>query len=240
MIIPKENNRSIRAYSTTNYDYFRDYDRIKFKLTHMESSLKKASSLLDIGCAKGELIYLMKEKFPHIKYTGLEYNQELIEIAQKESFLNTVNFVNGDARDFNLNQSFDIVLMSGVLSIFDDFSTVIQNMLNHISSNGVCYIFGMFNPKDMDVIIRFRNNYNNSVNWESGFNNFSLKTIKKYIFSLDFQLEVFPFKISTVLKPADNPIRSYTLSTTDNELIITNGIGIITNFYLLKIYKNKR
>ena len=60
----KNINTSIETYKEGSYEKFKGYERTRFLFTHILPRLEKAESVLDIGCAKGELIYAMKERFP--------------------------------------------------------------------------------------------------------------------------------------------------------------------------------
>lgn len=230
-------NKSIDSYNNSDYEKFKSYDRFDFLIREMSDSLKSASNCLDIGCAKGELIYILKEKYPKITYVGLEYSKELIDIAQKESFLKDVVFIEGDAQKFKLNEKFDIVVMSGVLSIFDEVQNILDNMLDHINSGGKGYIFGGFNIDDIDVIVRYRNNYINSDIWESGWNIFSIPSIEKVLAPHISSFHYKKFNLSQNIEKKDNPVSSYTVNTVNKDKIILTGGGIVRDFYLLSFTK---
>jgi trans-aconitate methyltransferase len=231
-------NKSIDTHMKMTYEHFRNYRRIHFLIGEMRPLLSNAKTLLDIGCAKGELIYLLKEEFPYIDYTGLEYDQGLISLATKEPSLKDVDFVCGDARTFELGKVYDITVMSGVLSIFDDFETPLKSMLRHTGKGGSGFIFGMFNRYDVDVILRYRNNTKGSSTWESGLNNFSLKTIMNFLNKYVENLTVKEFKLDINLEISSDPIVSYTLNTDERGKIILNGTGILIDFYLIHFTRN--
>lgn len=43
----------------------------------------KTSNLLDIGCGVGAMSELCSKRLPHVSYTGVDYSQEAIDIAQE-------------------------------------------------------------------------------------------------------------------------------------------------------------
>ncbi|MCX6077360.1 MAG: class I SAM-dependent methyltransferase [Campylobacterales bacterium] len=227
-------NNSIENYKLFDYEKFKNYDRFKFLVSMMEQKLNDSDTLLDIGCAKAELIYCLKEKFPHIQYTGLEFSQDLIDMASSQSFLKDVKLIQGDAQNFNINKKFDIVVMSGVLSIFDEIEVVLTNFISHLTNKGKGYIFGMFNSNDIDVLIKFRNNYINSNQWETGLNNFSINTVDSYLKQYFSIIKWTKFDLSVDLPKTENPINSYTLNCNEGK-VITNGTGLITDFYLIEL-----
>ncbi|MFC1492624.1 class I SAM-dependent DNA methyltransferase [candidate division KSB1 bacterium] len=66
-------------------------------------------SVLETGCGTGTLgKYLMDAGFD---YTGLDLYQEMIDIARREN--PSMNFIQGDMRDLNLDSKFDSVIITG-------------------------------------------------------------------------------------------------------------------------------
>jgi len=228
---------SIQAYKDKSYEKFKNYERFKFIIKIIHPSLKKASSLLDIGCAKGEFFYAIKDDFHDISCTGIELSEDLINTGLAKKELSHVNFVKASALDFDLKEHFDIAIMSGVLSIFDDIDPPLENMANHIKSGGRGFIFSGFNTNNIDVIVRHRNNEMSSTKWESGLNMFSLKTVENSLKRFSNEVIFHKFVIPIDLKPTDNPIQSYTLNTKEQGRIILNGANIIRDFYLIEFKK---
>ncbi len=234
-----EKNESQEPYLLQTFEQYKGYERFSFVRNYIRPYLDQATAVLDIGCAKGEFISFMKEVAPDVLYTGLEYSRELIDLARKEESLAGVNVVEGDARDFDLNQQFDVVLMQGVLSIFDQYEKPLQTMMRHVMPGGVGVVFGMFNSFDVDVIMRYRNNAAGKIDWESGLNNFSLKRVHEYLCQFTQDIRVIPFNLSIDLTTsAEKPIRSYTLKTLERGRIILNGTGMLTDIYLIIIKKS--
>jgi len=233
-MLEKNVNLSVESYKT-DYKKFEKYDRFKFLVNHIKKVMRNHYSLLDIGGAKGELIYLLQKDFPKNEYVCLEYNNELIEIGKK--FLTNVEFIKGDAQDFDLNKQFDIVVMSGVLSIFDNIDNVLKNMIKHIKKDGYGFIFGGFNKDDIDVIVRFKNNYVDSNIWESGWNMFSINSVYKVLAPYVKNFEYKKFVLNTSLKKTSNPVNSYTVELKNGEFLILTGGNIVRDFYLLKFQK---
>ena len=234
-------NKSIDVYKNNDYEKFSSYERFHFVKNHMDQSCKEASSFLDIGCAKGEFIYFLKKSHPHINYTGLEYSNDLINIGREQPQLNDVEWIHGDAQDFSLSKQFDIVYMSGVLSIFDEFEPVLKNSLEHLSANGTLFIWGAFTADDIDVIVRYRDNNHSPDVWQSAWNMFSLKTISRFLESEGATCKTHSFSISTDLKRNhESPVSSYTLNLENGDRVIATGGNIIRDFYLLEIKKGDK
>jgi len=80
---------------------------------------------LDAGSATGAFGSYLRERFPFLDVTNLEYNAKLHAIGRKN--VPGCSFVRGDAGKMTMfgKKQFDFVTMVGVLSIFDDFSAPI-------------------------------------------------------------------------------------------------------------------
>lgn len=232
----KNINNSIESYLKGNYEEFKNYERIKFLLTNLKEiiDLDKKYKLLDLGCSKGEIIYLIKENFKNIEFTGIDKSQALIDKAKNETFIQSERFILDDILSFNLNEKFDIILMSGVLSIFDDYEKFLLNAIQHMKKNSYGIIFSAFNKEDIDVIIRYRNNFIKSKEWESGWNLFSLKQITKFLENFSDDIEIIPFKLNKKIKKKSNPVTSYSIELKDDSKMLLTGGNIVRDFYLIK------
>ena len=137
---------------------------------------------------------------------------------------------------YNKKLYFDIVIASGVLAFYDNFSKAIDKMTSFLKRNSNLYIFGTFNSQDIDTIIKFRNNYTKS-GWEKGLTSFSIKSVSNYLTKKKYKFSFKKFDIPFNLKKKTNPIISYTLSYSKNKRIILNGANIKMELFYLKIKK---
>ena len=80
----------------------------------------------------------------------------------------------------NLKSTFDIVIAAGVLAFYDDFTLPLNKMLSLLKKERSLYVIGTFNSKNIDTLVKFRNNYRNS-NWEIGLNQYSIETTSKFL-----------------------------------------------------------
>jgi trans-aconitate methyltransferase len=229
---------SIHTYLDNSYETFSSYDRFKFIFSFMAPHLETAESLLDIGCAKGEFLYSIRDEFPDLHYTGIETSDELLRLAASQPELAGARFIKDSALTFDLQEEFDIALMSGVLSLFDDIEPPLERMAHHIRRGGHGFVFSGFNSNDIDVIVRHRNNVKGTQDWESGLNMFSLNTVRKSLSRFSTEIASHKFQLSIDLEPHEDPIRSYTLNTKEQGRIIVNGANIIRDFYLTEFVKS--
>jgi SAM-dependent methyltransferase len=100
-------------------------------------------SLLDLGCGTGNHTKLLKDEFA---VTGVDLSEGMLGEARKKNA--DVSFHQGDARTFNLEQQFDVVIMmSAVLGYQLTNEAVIETLKNanrHTKPGGL-FIFDVWN-----------------------------------------------------------------------------------------------
>lgn len=197
----------------------------------------KTPSILDIGCATGDFLYYVSTLYSEAELSGLDAMEELLEHAKKE--VSGAKFYLGDIFN-NLNlpeRQFDLVFMSGVNDIYDTFEPWINNILKLTS--GRAYVFGIFNPEDVDVLVKTRHS-GDSTSFKPGWNLFSKKSISIYLDSLNIEHKFINWDINIdIEKNINEPLRSWTFKDNDGKRLIINGTQLIHRFYLLEIIKNK-
>lgn len=197
--------------------------------------------MLDIGCETGSFLYFLRRIYPSAELIGLDVVPELLAKVDEKLKIKTVLGDISDTESYKDKisglQDCDFVTMMGVLSIFDDFKPIITNALNLIKEKGILYVFGIFNPKNLDVIIRSKKS-DRECNWERGWNCFSIYSVKKYCEEMGCQVKFIPFHIGIdIAKHEDDPLRSWTIDLASGEKMVVNGLQLVHNFYLEKIKK---
>lgn len=199
------------------------------------SSLGDGTRILDIGCATGDFLWYINSLNPNLDLAGIDVDNELLQRAKNE--VPTIKTYNADiSKKVEIDREFDFIFMNGVHSIFEDFESWLGNVLDLMrEGNAKAYIFGIFNPEDLDIVLRVRPS-GESGDWESGWNCPSQKSIglfldandRKYSFS-EFQLDVDIEKTST------DPLRSWTQRMENGENIVLHGSQLVHRFSLLQI-----
>ena len=70
---------------------------------------KTGGKVLEIGCGNGYTLSHLVTQFPEYKFTGLDFSEDLLEIARSRKLRN-VAFEQGDARNLKFDdESFDVV-----------------------------------------------------------------------------------------------------------------------------------
>jgi len=213
------------------YDNYKESFLFLVKLLNKVIIKEKKYSLIDVGCANGELIYLLKKRFKNISFTGLDIRKDLIKKAKKK-LGKKVNFINNDIFRNIINEQFDFVICSGVIGITDEPKKFLNNLKKMKKKNGSIYLFHHFNEFKFNVYIKYQSlrkmNY-----FEKGWNIFSLDYIKK-IFKTQ-KIKFFKFNIKKKIKHnKKDPIRSWTIKI-NKKNFFTNGLSILLNQYWVKI-----
>ena len=168
-------------------------------------------SMLDIGCADGLFCRHLSKALPKSSITG-------------------------NAESFIPDQPFDLIVASGILSVFDDFEPLLKKWLSWLKPDGTMIVFGRFNSMDIDVKISFRNNLNQS-GWEGGLNAYSIATVGKFLKNHGYKYEFSKFHLEKLIPKQDDPIRTYTVITEDGDKMIVNGANLIAEHFHLTINK---
>lgn len=202
-------------------------------------ALLAGAVVCDVGCAAGELAYYLRKTWPQTRVIGYDLLPELVERAR--NVVEGAEFNTGSALDPGLMpESFaDVIFMSGVLSIFDDYKVALTNLVSWLKPGGRAIVFGVFNPEPVDVIIRSRaSEAGDDTPWETGWNVFSTQSIRGFLGKSPARPEVafYPFRLPFDLpQNADDPLRSWTIPLADGNRMIVNGLCLVHHFMALEI-----
>ena len=192
-------------------------------------------SMLDIGCADGLFCRHLSKALPKSSITGIDISEKFISQAKSHNHSNC-KFLPGNAESFIPDQPFDLIVASGILSVFDDFEPLLKKWLSWLKPDGTMIVFGRFNSMDIDVKISFRNNLNQS-GWEGGLNAYSIATVGKFLKNHGYKYEFSKFHLEKLIPKQDDPIRTYTVITEDGDKMIVNGANLIAEHFHLTINK---
>lgn len=194
---------------------------------------------LDIGCATGDLLHYLNKCFPNMKLFGMDISTKMIEVAKERLPMSSFYCEDISVRNVELASKFDYCLISGVLNCFDDIKPAIENLIEMTKPGGRIIILDMINNLPIDVIMRHRrSDHGNSTPWEMGWNYFSKST---FIANLDAHSErvrsysFIPFYMPFDIASKDDPMRTWTIQTTDNQHQLVNGAMQLVNLEFLII-----
>lgn len=101
-----------------------------------------------------------KKKFD---LTGIDFSKSLLDIAKKK--VPNAKFKIIDLKKkINLKKKFNICTCLGTLSIFDKKFKIINKLVNLVKKKGELIFFDPINEHDVNVIIRYQNNFEKKKN----------------------------------------------------------------------------
>ncbi len=118
------------------------YLRVKLKLEdnyrQFHELIPKNAKILDIGCGYGFLSYMLSFLSEKRFITGIDYDQEKIEIANNCLSKNDrLNFLDGDIAEMELN-NFDVFVLSDILHYLQENQQrlVLEKCIDHLNESG--------------------------------------------------------------------------------------------------------
>jgi trans-aconitate methyltransferase len=206
-------------------------------ILHCKKNLHKSFSgeVLDIGCATGSALSLIQKEYPRAVLTGIDVDTDLLRLA-RERLGTEASLISSTAEMFHPEKNYDLIIASGILSIFDDFSHMLKKWIDWLNPQGLLYVFGRFNSQNIDTLVRFRN-LQTTNRWESGLNSYSLKTVSAFLDQLQVKYEFIRFVLNEDLPRSDDPIRTFTCKCEDGSRLVLNGANILAEHYHLILRK---
>ncbi len=188
-----------------------------------------SGSVADVGCAAGAFPAYLKQRFQSSEVVGIEHLEELRSKAEN-NFPN-IRFIRGDVTDkSSVKQKFDVITMLGVLCIFDDYESVLTNVLSWLKPKGKLVLHNMVSEFDIDVFVKYApsSKQYNSNSLESGWNIISEKSLQLVSEKNAARLvSCEKFMIGVDLDKQDHDLmRSWTERNGSNERIIFNALHL--------------
>jgi ubiquinone/menaquinone biosynthesis C-methylase UbiE len=126
------------------------------KATHMNMKVKP-TTILDVGCGTGaHAIELAKRGY---RVTGVDLSQPMLEHAKHKAneleASKRPEFFHGDARSFDLNKQYDVVIMMfavvGYLTTNEDVLAGLRNVRRHLKPGGLFVCDFWYGPSVLSV-----------------------------------------------------------------------------------------
>lgn len=121
------------------------------------------NSILDLGCGTGNHSHVLTNNGHHV--VGIDRSQEMLDVAKEKTPHSSAQFLKADLSNFNLNQSFDLVIsMFGVISYLKN-NTQLYSMFNSVHNHlklGGLFIFDVWHgsavlhqlPENRDITVK--------------------------------------------------------------------------------------
>lgn len=211
----------------------------KEMLLLMEENISFSNGkFLDLACASGIFASAFKSNWPNFKIKGIDLDSELIAKSKKDYPALEKSFSCENCREISGKEKFDVVHASGILSVFEDFEETLTEWIHLLTERGKLFLFNRFNSKDVDVLIKHRNN-TKSYGWETGLNTFSIETLKRFLNKKNLSYQIKKFNLTIDLTEHADPIRSFTRRLEDQSRLVLNGANIISEHFFVIIDRKK-
>jgi trans-aconitate methyltransferase len=207
----------------------------KFVLNEIDSDFAKNASIVDIGCATGDFIWFLQQNFPDAELVGVDVDEQLLQRARAE--VPSAEFFRANIVEDKIDKQYDLVFFLSVHAIWDSAETWLNPLVDLVreKKKSAVYVFGLFNPEDVDVMVRSRKSSSDGP-WETGWNIISKKTVRDYCENKGWECSFKNFQIDVELeKNESDPLRSYTLMMKDDQPLVVNGLQIVHQTSLLTI-----
>lgn len=195
-------------------------------------------SVLDVGCATGELLNFLAGEIECPTLVGVDVAPELLDVGRR--LLPSARFENASALNLTatLKTQFDLVCAFGCMSIFDEtqIEPFWDNVLGVTKPGGYAVVFAPLNEFGVDTMIRHRKRMDDKIGvWETGWNIFSHETIREVIEARGASVEFVHFELPLRLDQNVDPVRTWTLATENRDLQLVNGLKLLIDHYFIVV-----
>ena len=184
-------------------------------------------------------LIILKKRFPSSNIEGIEYLDTLLTKASQD--FPEIPFSKGNVLDKkSVTKKFDVITMLGVLTIFDDYNTILKNVLSWINPKGRLILHNLINEYDIDVFIKYKKSSKSYIesDLESGWNIISKKSLELFADTNNAKLiscEDFSFGVD--LPKQKDVMRSWTEDNTLGTKDLYNALHIRQPYKIVVIEK---
>ena len=206
-----------------------------------EVSQEVFATIADVGCATGAFPSYLRARFPNQEVVGIEFLDSLRLKAERD--FPSIDVRYGNVLDkTSVTQKFDVITMLGVLCIFDDYKSVIENVLGWLNPGGRLILHNMVSEFDIDVTIKYKESSLNPKldDLESGWNIISERSLA--LVANENHATIIsskPFNLKVDLSKTDDVMRSWTESNANGDNEIYNALHVRQPQRIVTIKKYK-
>jgi len=132
--------------------------------TLLEKYLKNQASVLDIGCGMGGFRNILIKLKKNIKYSGLDFNENMILKAKKKYSSSSFYHYEGNKYEDFFSNKFDYVLIFGILHLNNNWKEILKNA-KKIAKKGIFFDIRSTEQKTVQSIKKsfFQLGYNKNI-----------------------------------------------------------------------------
>lgn len=143
------NNLYDKFYANIYDELFYSEPKVSHETNIIKNTLKKSSTILDLGCGTGQHISRLK----NYNITGLDSSNAMLQIAKKKA--PNIRYKLGDANNkslFDFHKFSDILVLYFVIYYQENISNVLENCYRWLKRGGQLIIH-LVNPEKFDPIL---------------------------------------------------------------------------------------
>ena len=210
-------------------------------ISFLDGKVMPDENYLDLGCGAGAATFALSQRFNDSKWTGIDIDPKLTEIAKRlsaEAHASKLNFFVGDLQQYQTTDMFDGVVSLQTLSWLDDFKAAFRNVLGNIQPNWFA-ISSLFFEGGISSYTKILEHETDRV---LSYNTYSIPRVKAEAAQYNYSLtKCEPFEIDIDLpKPINlDSMTTYTLRLAEDEEKSRLQISgpILMNWYMLLFEK---
>lgn len=216
-------------------------ERFKAVLPLIDRHLDRANlSILDVGCATGELLGFLGRNIEGARLAGVDYSEDLLEAGRLLLPAAEFHFASATGLPREFDDRFDVVTSIGCMSIFDacEIESYWSNLLGACRPGGLVIVLAPLNEYGVDLMTQHRKRVpGKTPTWETGWNIFSLETLHEVLAKLGQKAETHSFQIPFAIARDNDPVKTWTTKVDGNEFQLTNGLKLLINHYFVVVKK---
>lgn len=221
--------------STGRFD--RPKETFKCVLRHLKRLAQpdRQYRLIDLGCANGEFLYLVKKEFPHWQLSGIDVTPAYIETARNSGRLDGVDLRAGDL--FDATGTYDFVTLIGTFPLLEELEAPLDKMLSLCAPGGWIFADSYFNKHEVECLrLVFRDDSVASTRglWRMSYAQYPRARVREFL--KDKTNEVLFEDVELPEIPRDSSasqIRVWTFKNAEGRNIATNGTNLILDVAML-------
>lgn len=174
----------------------------------------ETTEILDLGCGDGKLTWQLAIRAHHAKVHGLDLSANQIEAASKlvdGDVIDRLSFSVGNAADFHLDRSFDLIFSNAAMHWVEDQNGVVSCASKHLKPGGMLYFLIPAKANLFKQLEDTRAHMTSLLKYAEYLENYKSRTFSHSIDDYMLRLLNFGFTIKEILlKPRHNVFDSYT------------------------------
>jgi SAM-dependent methyltransferase len=106
----------------------------------LEERLQRGIDVVDVGCGRGKALQHLAKRFPHSRFTGIDFSEEATALANAEAKaqgLHNLTFEAADAAQWNAREAFDLVLAFDAIHDQPAPGQVLENIRRALRPGGL-------------------------------------------------------------------------------------------------------